>query len=60
MAPQDVIHDASIHGLVLSNDVSGLETLLKIHPQTDLNELDEFVSGKAKLPHLTSLELSVL
>ncbi len=60
MAPQEVIHDTSIHGLVLSNDVSGLEALLKNHPQTDLNALDEFVSGKVKLPHLTLLELSVL
>ncbi|KJA26065.1 hypothetical protein HYPSUDRAFT_347469 [Hypholoma sublateritium FD-334 SS-4] len=42
MAPQEVVHDASIHGLVLSNDASGLETLLTIHPETDLNALDEF------------------
>lgn len=59
MAPQEVVHDTSIHGLVLSNDVSGLEALLKNHPETDLNALDEFVSDKLKSLHVTRLELPV-
>ena len=36
--------DKSIHGLALSNDVSGLTTLLEQCPETDLDALDEFVS----------------
>jgi len=42
MARPQEIHDASIHGLVLSNDIFGLEALLKTHPGTNLNALDEF------------------
>ena len=36
--------DKSIHGLALSNDVSGLTTLLEQCPETDLDALDEYVS----------------
>jgi len=34
--------DKSIHGLALSNDVSGLTTLLEQCPETDLNAVDEY------------------
>lgn len=36
--------DKSIHGLALSNDVSGLNTLLEQCPETDLDAVDEYVS----------------
>lgn len=36
--------DKSIHGLALSNDVSGLTTLLEQCPKTDLDAVDEYVS----------------
>ena len=36
--------DKSIHGLALSNDVSGLTILLEQCPETDLNAVDEYVS----------------
>ena len=36
--------DKSIHGLALSDDVSGLTTLLEQYPETDLDAVDEFVS----------------
>ena len=36
--------DKSIHGLALSNDVSGLTTLLEKCPETDLDGVDEYVS----------------
>jgi hypothetical protein len=36
--------DKSIHGLALSNDVSGLTTLLEQCPETDLDAVDEYVS----------------
>jgi hypothetical protein len=36
--------DKSIHGLALSNDISGLTTLLEQCPETDLDALDEYVS----------------
>jgi Acyl CoA binding protein len=36
--------DKSIHGLALSNDISGLTTLLKQCPETDLDVVDEYVS----------------
>lgn len=36
--------DKSIHGLALSNDISGLITLLEQCPETDLDALDEYVS----------------
>ncbi|KAG6853581.1 hypothetical protein C0991_003105 [Blastosporella zonata] len=35
--------DESIHGLAVSDDASGLSELLQKHPDTDINELDEFV-----------------
>jgi len=34
--------DKSIHGLALSNDVSGLTTLLEQYPETDLDAVDEY------------------
>jgi len=34
--------DKSIHGLALSNDVSGLTTLLEQCPETDLDAVDEY------------------
>lgn len=36
--------DKSIHGLALSNDVSGLTTLLEQCPETNLDAVDEYVS----------------
>ena len=36
--------DKSIHGLALSNDVSGLTTLLEQCPEINLNAVDEYVS----------------
>jgi hypothetical protein len=44
MPPSPDVIDKSIHGLALSNDVSGLTTLLEQCPETDLNAVDEFVS----------------
>ena len=44
MMPSPSVIDKSIHGLALSNDVSGLTTLLEQCPETDLDALDEFVS----------------
>ena len=44
MPPPSSTIDKSIHGLALSNDVSGLTTLLEQHPETDLDALDEYVS----------------
>ena len=45
MAPPPRITDESIHGLSLSNDVSGLTSLLEQYPETDLDAVDEFVSA---------------
>ena len=42
--PPSSVIDKSIHGLALSNDVSGLTTLLERYPETDLDAVDEFVS----------------
>jgi hypothetical protein len=42
-APTDT-HDLTLHGLALSNDTTGISTLLREHPETDLNARDEFVS----------------
>lgn len=50
MAPPPDLNDDSIHGLVLSNDISGLTSLLKNHPDTDVNALDEFVSNMFSHP----------
>jgi len=36
------VDDRTIHGLAVSNDFAGLTALLAQHPETDLNELDEF------------------
>jgi hypothetical protein len=44
MAPPPKVIDNSIHGLALSNDITGLNKLLEVHPETDLNVRDEFVS----------------
>ena len=44
MPPPSSAIDKSIHGLALSNDVSGLTTLLEQCPGTDLDAVDEFVS----------------
>lgn len=44
MMPPSTAIDRTIHGLALSNDVSGLTTLLEQCPETDLDALDEFVS----------------
>ena len=44
MMPPSSAIDTSIHGLALSNDVSGLTTLLEQCPETDLDAVDEFVS----------------
>lgn len=40
------VDDRTIHGLAVSNDFAGLTALLVQHPETDLNELDEFVSSQ--------------
>jgi len=42
MPPSPSAIDKSIHGLALSNDVSGLITLLEQRPETELNAVDEF------------------
>jgi len=42
MMPSPKVIDKSIHGLALSNDVSGLTTLLEQCPEIDLDALDEF------------------
>jgi len=42
MAPPPSITDESIHGLSLSNNVSGLTSLLEQYPETDLDAVDEF------------------
>lgn len=47
-APPKVI-DNSIHGMALSNDITGLKEILEAHPETDLNVLDEFVSNEFQL-----------
>jgi hypothetical protein len=44
MPPSPSAIDTSIHGLALSNDVSGLTTLLEQFPETNLDAVDEFVS----------------
>ena len=44
MPPPSSAVDKSIHGLALSNDVSGLTTLLEQCPETDLDAVDEYVS----------------
>jgi hypothetical protein len=49
-APSSAI-DKSIHGLALSNDVSGLTTLLEQCPETDLDAVDEYVSQLFSLEH---------
>lgn len=36
--------DKSLHGLVLSDDIHGLVSLLDEYPNSDLNALDEYVS----------------
>ena len=43
-SPPSSVIDKSIHGLALSNDVSGLTTLLEQCPETDLDAVDEYVS----------------
>ena len=35
--------DRSIHGLAVSDDVSGLTKLLEMQPETDIDRRDEFV-----------------
>ncbi|KAF5311914.1 hypothetical protein D9619_003422 [Psilocybe cf. subviscida] len=40
-APTDT-HDLTLHGLALANDTTGISTLLREHPETDLNARDEF------------------
>jgi len=42
MPPPSSAIDKSIHGLALSNDVSGLTTLLEQCPETDLDAVDEY------------------
>jgi len=42
MPPSPSAMDKSIHGLALSNDVSGLTTLLEQCPKTDLDAVDKF------------------
>ncbi|KAF8870517.1 hypothetical protein CPB84DRAFT_1726985 [Gymnopilus junonius] len=42
MAPGPEVIDKTIHGLALSNDVPGLNTLLDKNPDTNLNVLDEY------------------
>ena len=42
--PSPSAMDKSIHGLALSNDVSGLTILLEQCPKTDLDAADKFVS----------------
>jgi len=42
MKPPPSAIDKSIHGLALSNDVTGLTTLLEQCPETDLDALDEY------------------
>ncbi|PPQ62743.1 hypothetical protein CVT24_000437 [Panaeolus cyanescens] len=42
MAPAAITEEKTIHGLALRNDTTALEQLLKSHPNTDLNELDEY------------------
>lgn len=42
MMPPPSTIDKSIHGLALSNDVSGLTTLLEQYPETDVDAVDEF------------------
>jgi len=42
MPPSPSAIDTSIHGLALSNDVSGLTTLLERCPETNLDAVDEF------------------
>ena len=44
MPPPPSAIDKSIHGLALSNDVSGLTTLLEQCPETNLDAVDEYVS----------------
>lgn len=44
LAAPPPVFDSSVHGLALSNDVSGLTALLERSPDTDLNALDEYVS----------------
>ena len=44
MPPPSSAMDTSIHGIALSNDVSGLTTLLERCPETDLDAVDEYVS----------------
>lgn len=46
MAPPPKVIDNSIHGIALSNDITGLKEILEAHPETDLNVLDEFVSNE--------------
>ena len=43
MAKPEEKFDGSIHGLAVSNDVSGLKFILDASPDTDLNALDEYV-----------------
>jgi len=42
MKPPPSTIDKSIHGLALSNDVSGLTSLLEEYPRTDLDAVDKF------------------
>ena len=49
MGPPPKIIDNGIHGIALSNDITGFKEILKAHPETDLNTLDEFVSNEYQL-----------
>ncbi|KAG5647647.1 hypothetical protein DXG03_009000 [Asterophora parasitica] len=43
MAPPEEEEDGTIHGLAVSDDVTGIAELLAKHPEIDVNGLDEFV-----------------
>jgi len=49
MGPPPKVIDNSIHGIALSNDITSLKEILKVHPEADLNTLDEFVSNEYQL-----------
>ncbi|KAJ6604558.1 ankyrin repeat-containing domain protein [Mycena vulgaris] len=42
MSRPEEAHDASLHGLVVSNNLPGLVSLLKEDPSVDLNKRDDF------------------
>lgn len=43
MKPPDTAEDNTIHGFAVSNDVEALKSLLKMQPDIDVNQHDEFV-----------------